>query len=232
MNFLGWLSQNRFLLLLASLLLTLVLPPVVSSLGGSLDFLEFLLVLNLLIAALGERIPRDRRILLVVIVAAALVRAEGQVMDHRIATTAGSVVWLVLAVFTTIGALRFSLVGRNVDREHICAALSVYLLAAHFYGFAYWQLELAWPGSFHLQGAPALAGRFDLTSGFYLSFVTIATLGFGDLVPATPLARGLVVTEAVLGQFYMAVMVAKLVGLYAASGQRGETPSPPTIRRP
>jgi hypothetical protein len=185
-----------------------------------LDFLEFLLVLNLLIAALGERISRDRRILLAVIVAAALVRAEGQFMGHRIATTAGSVGWILLAAFTAAGSLRFSLHGRNVDREHICAALSVYLLAADFYGFAYWQLELASPGSFHSQGVPMPAGSFDLTSGFYLSFVTIATLGFGDLVPATPVARGLVITEAVLGQFYMAVMVAKLVGLYASRGPR------------
>jgi len=58
-------------------------------------------------------------------------------------------------------------------------------------------------------------GAFSLARGIYFSFVTLATLGYGDLVPNSDLTRGLAVLEAVAGQLYVAVIVARLVGAYA-----------------
>ena len=57
-------------------------------------------------------------------------------------------------------------------------------------------------------------GQFSLANGIYFSFVTLATLGYGDVVPQTEIARGLAILEAVSGQLYLAVMVARLVSLY------------------
>jgi voltage-gated potassium channel len=51
--------------------------------------------------------------------------------------------------------------------------------------------------------------------GIYFSFVTLATLGYGDIVPASDVARGLAILEAVIGQFYLTVVVARLVSLYS-----------------
>jgi hypothetical protein len=63
--------------------------------------------------------------------------------------------------------------------------------------------------------------QFSLTQAFYFSFVTLATLGYGDVVPLGEVARGLAIIEAVAGQLYLAVMVARLVSLYVReSGQR------------
>jgi hypothetical protein len=93
------------------------------------------------------------------------------------------------------------------------------MLAGLFYGLAYWKLDTVWRGSFTV--GSAVSGAFDLPSAIYLSFVTVATVGFGDIVPSNPVSRGLVITEAILGQFYMVVLVARLVTLYsAASGSR------------
>ena len=102
--------------------------------------------------------------------------------------------------------------GRGaVDRERIFAALDAYLLAGFLFGVAYWTLERLWPGSF---GGGA-AGQFDFPHAIYFSFVTIATLGYGDVVPVSPPARGLAIVEGISGQMYLAVLVARLVSLYA-----------------
>ena len=74
-------------------------------------------------------------------------------------------------------------------------------------------LEQAWPGSFHLASGEEL----DLPRAVYYSFVTIATLGYGDIVPASHPARGLAILEAISGQMYLAVLIARLVALYATT---------------
>jgi hypothetical protein len=74
----------------------------------------------------------------------------------------------------------------------------------------YAMLDQVWPASF---GSTA-TGDLDVAHGIYFSFVTLATLGYGDVVPLTDAARGLAIVEAVAGQMYMAVLVARLVTLY------------------
>ena len=92
------------------------------------------------------------------------------------------------------------------------AALGAYLLIGLFFGLAYSVLEKVAPGSFALAGQP-LAGDLREAGAIYFSFVTLATLGYGDIVPLTATARGLAVIEAIGGQLYIAVLVARLVSL-------------------
>ena len=63
-----------------------------------------------------------------------------------------------------------------------------------------------------------LGGRPDnwMTS-IYFSFVTLTTLGYGDIVPISPFARTLSITEALIGSFFIAILIAKLVGLGSGS---------------
>jgi voltage-gated potassium channel Kch len=88
------------------------------------------------------------------------------------------------------------------------AALSAYLLAGIFFGIFYWVLERIGPGTFNA------TAEFSGMSAIYFSFVTIATLGYGDIVPRSDVARGLAIVEGVGGQLFLAVMVARLVSLY------------------
>jgi voltage-gated potassium channel Kch len=67
---------------------------------------------------------------------------------------------------------------------------------------------------------------FSTADGIYFSFVTLATLGYGDFVPKTEVARGLVILEAIAGQLYLAVMVARLVSLYVSGAARKRNQSP------
>jgi len=96
-----------------------------------------------------------------------------------------------------------------VDRERILAALDGYLLAGFLFGVAYRALDQLWPGSF---GGAKPVG---LAQSIYFSFVTLATLGYGDVVPVSEPARGFAVVEGVSGQMYLAVLVARLVSLYS-----------------
>jgi len=95
-----------------------------------------------------------------------------------------------------------------VDR--VFAALDTYLLVGLIFGVAYSLLDQAWPGSF----AKPLDTDLGLEGGVYFSFVTLATLGYGDVVPVSDVARGLAILESVAGQLYLAVLVARLVALY------------------
>ena len=66
-------------------------------------------------------------------------------------------------------------------------------------------------------------GRLLLPAGIYFSFITQTTVGYGDILPRSDLARGLAMVQAVTGQLYLAVMVARLVGLYMAGQKEGNS---------
>ena len=110
-------------------------------------------------------------------------------------------------------ALRFVMRADRVDGETICAALSAYLLAGIFFGQIHWSIESTWPGSYAPEDALSASGFV------YYSFVTLATLGYGDILPKSDLARGVATLEVVGGQLFLAVTLARLVGL-AGSAKR------------
>ena len=103
-----------------------------------------------------------------------------------------------------------------MDAEHIFAALDAYLLAGLMFGVVYWVLDQHWHTAF---GAPT-EGDLALPHAIYFSFVTIATVGYGDIVPVGSAARSLAIVEAVGGQMYLAVLVARLVGLHVVTQHR------------
>jgi Ion channel len=101
----------------------------------------------------------------------------------------------------------------EINREVIFGALVVYLLMGLMWGYGYTLLEHLQPGSFN---HPAGLAELDLGAFDYFSFVTMTTLGYGDITPASEPAKAMVMTQAVSGQVYMAVLVARLVGINIA----------------
>ena len=101
----------------------------------------------------------------------------------------------------------------EINREVIFGALVVYLLMGLMWAYGYTLLEHLQPESFT---HPASLPELDLGAFDYFSFVTMTTLGYGDIVPATQAARAMVMTQAITGQVYLAVLVARLVGLNIA----------------
>jgi polyferredoxin len=99
----------------------------------------------------------------------------------------------------------------RVNHDVIWAAVNVYLLLGLVWSYGYEFLELANPQSF--TGPDPNLNRDDF---FYFSYVTLATLGYGDIVPATRPARAMAIFEALTGQLYLAILIARLVGAYVA----------------
>lgn len=203
-----WYRRHRYAVLFYTLLFTLVADPVFTALGWGDELTQFFLAANLVAAATSIDFGGPRPVRLAIVAA---------VIVGRLATGWIDAAWLAagsLALLTFVGlvaaggALRFALTARVIGLEHVYAALSAYLLAGLFFGVAYWALERAAPGSFG--GGPLAA----LPDAIYFSFVTLATLGYGDIVPRGDIARGLAVVEGVGGQLFLAVMVARLVSLY------------------
>jgi hypothetical protein len=138
-----------------------------------------------------------------------LARSAAEWLDHTAVSAIMLCVWTGIGLFAAANALRFAMRATRVDAEHLYAALSAYLLAGIFFGLFYWVLEQVWSGSF------AAPGEFSRMSALYFSFVTLATLGYGDITPRSEVARGLTIVEGVGGQLFLAVMVARLVSLYS-----------------
>jgi hypothetical protein len=126
--------------------------------------------------------------------------------------------WAILAVFFGfISVGFFSYLGRPgaVTDDRIFVSVSLYLLLGMLWFSLYNLLEAVHPGSFALQSTPL--SSLPRGTLIYLSLATLTTLGYGDIVPVTPIARMVAALEAVAGVLYIAITVARLV-----SGYRGD----------
>jgi hypothetical protein len=209
-------AERRYAILFYSLLLALAAAPLLDALRLDARGLQLALGLSLLLGALGIAPGRGRKLLVAATLGVLAVRAAPGWLVGSTLPTASLALWTLLALVTAAVAVRFALRATRVDAEHLYAALSAYLLAGLFLGVLYWAMESLQPGSF-AAGDPADA--WSLASAIYFSFVTLATLGYGDWLPRTELARGLAIVETVAGQFYLAVMIANLASTYVRSGR-------------
>jgi len=200
-------ASHRYAILFYSLLSTLAAVPLLVALGYDAKLLEIFLALSLLAGALGFETGWRKRVFLVLTVAALMAHFA---LPQRFlgVMPAMPTFWTVIALLSAASALR----STRIDAEHIYAALSAYLLAGVFFGVLYSGVEQVWPGSFNIAGAK---GDFPLFDAIYFSFVTLATLGYGDLLPVSEVARGLAIVEAVSGQLFLAVMIARLVSSHS-----------------
>ena len=120
------------------------------------------------------------------------------------------IVWLLIAYLFHC---------RDVDLDTLAASVCVYLTLGLVWLSAYSILVYFQPEAFRDVTAIDEDEQFALMSlksahGLYFSFVTLTTLGYGDMAPATPMARLLAWSEAVVGQLFLTMLVARLVGLH------------------
>ncbi len=126
--------------------------------------------------------------------------------------------------------LKSLLMARSVSANEILGAISLYLVIALVWSFSFDLLERAEPGSFNLidpaeQAASLEGDHRDIAMQFlYFSLVTQSSTGYGDITPASTLAQRMVAIQAVMGQFYMAVVVAYLISLFMVQ-RRENNPS-------
>lgn len=106
--------------------------------------------------------------------------------------------------------------AKSIGSEQISGAISVYLLLAMVFARFYHLLEMAQPGSFLNQTSKLPPTYHDF---IYYSFVTVTTVGYGDIVAANPAAKSLAMLEAIVGVFYLATLISRLTSLYQPSAK-------------
>jgi Ion channel len=132
-----------------------------------------------------------------------------------------SACWMILLGFTVVIILRHILTTRRVTYDTISGAVCGYLLFGVMYAFAFVIIDYFYPGSFSISlkspGAhPYVYVKQEFQHYVYFSFVTLASLGYGDIAPLSAPARACAAMEGIAGQFYIAVLIARLVSLHSS----------------
>ena len=199
----------RFTILFYMLLLFLLMMPIVTTFGWPGLFMRLQVGACLLAAVLPNA---TRRTWLAMVVALSLLVLVQIVPEVSLSVDPAFV--LALTALTLLaaaaGALRFAVKTKTVTGETVYAALSTYLLAGISFGQIYWLVETIHAGSL---AGPA---TFSEPNAVYFSFVTLATLGYGDFLPQTAITRGIATFEVIGGQLFLAVLVARLIGVFGS----------------
>ncbi len=206
----------NFRYLFVGLAAWLLLQPIGDVVLGAYDdrVLGMLLGLLLLVGLWSIGMPRHvLRVGQVLVAAVIVIAAATIVWPNPALQTAGSLLATLYLLGSAVIAFRHLLSHGAITTNHLLGAMTVYLLIGISWALLLGVTERLLPGAF--RGATS----DDLGDFVYLSFVTLATLGFGDIVPVHPVARTLVYVEAVAGQFYVAILVANLVGRYVAAAR-------------
>lgn len=246
--------EGRFSLLFWLLVVAIALPVVVPqgpAIRRGMAAVLFIVMLSGLRAISNHR--RETVVGVILAGPAVVLRTIAAATGSRNAYLASLALYGLFFGYLAVLILLHTLRQTEVDTETIYAAVNVYLLLALFWTMGYNGLAILSPDAFHFPdedplgrvqaermaalGNPALeAARSDdwraaheQAQGtlMYYSFVTLTTLGYGDIYPQNDAARILAMLEATLGQLYLVILVARLVGLYTAqeSQRRKQPPS-------
>jgi len=204
--------------LLIALAVLLIAAPFVEELEGGHLILSslFSLVLLAAVIAVANR-KRSLAIALVIAIPAITARWINQFRPDLVHPAVFLVCALVLLAFVIGHLLYFILHAPVVNAEVLCASIAAYLMLGLMWTVAYWLVDQLTPGgafSFNTgRGAQSMNGF----TGFYFSFITLSTVGYGDITPVSRAARWLAAMEAMTGLLYVAVLIARLVSIYSSA---------------
>ena len=208
------LIEVRFLVLLILILFMLVLTPFLDEFIETKILMDVFLTAIFIIIIYSIRLKRSQAIIALFLVLPLIITTWSEYfVDIKTLSLLTRIFGALFFGYAAINILRIIVKSEKVTKETIFAAIVAYLLIALMWAFLYMILERASPGSFSFpdKGLWGETMRFE-----YLSFVTITTLGYGDITPITDQASALVMIEAVIGQIYLVVLVAWLVGMHVS----------------
>jgi hypothetical protein len=208
---------GRYGSLLIALLLLMLVQPAVETLFGKY-LLEALFIAVLLAGLRALEIKRGllrfELTLLLVSLALSFVGTLGGYEGLFFLGIAGRVLFMLLVASTILLDLFRS---HKVSEDTLAGAVCVYLLIAVIWANVFLLIEFLQPGSFSFtQGQERLqlwVSR-EFFPFYYFSLVTMTTVGYGDMSPVTTEARTFATMEALVGQIYLTILVARLVGMY------------------
>ena len=147
---------------------------------------------------------------LVALICAVIAVFSGMALFHHLMMGAG-LVFFLLAIRYSVRQVLFE---GEVDLNKINGSVCIFLMLALLWAILFQFVEVVMPGSF--SNITSVAGQVEYDKFVYFSLVTLTTLGYGDTTPTTPLSGVLAALEAVVGVFYIAILVAALVGDFMA----------------
>jgi len=202
-------------LLVALALLFLFFPFVEEVKGGDI-IVSILLSLVLLSAVLAVA---DRKGVFFIALVLAIPAIGGRWISHFRPDLVPPPVFLVaglaLIAFVVANLLRFILRAPSVNTEVLCASISAYLMLGLLWTVAYWLVAKMNPNAFAFNPAGGTQQTMAGFDAFYFSFITLSTVGYGDITPVSKIARWLAAAEAMTGLLYVTVLIARLVSLYS-----------------
>lgn len=204
---------------LAALVLLFVASPFIEAMkqGGWLEVGLATLVVCMGVLAVGGR--RRTLILAVVLVLPAVV---GTWLHHLWPASypmeAVLAARLVFLAFVVVRLLVFILRAPKVNSEVLCAGISIYLLLGLLWALAYLLVGGADAKAFSFSVPPDSPHELTRFNAFYYSFMTLTTVGYGDITPVSEVARMLAIMESMSGTLFVGMLIARLVSLYSAPG--------------
>jgi len=207
-------QKNNFVYLFFSLLIFLFSAAVMSEFPGTIgqDIFSVVTILMLLVSIKSLRTEKTWMWAVYTLVAFfVILTVLGKVFEHELNVY---LTLLILLVFFTgsfsLAAKQVLLVG-DIDGNKIIGSLSLYMLLGLIWAVIYLLLLAMDPTAF--SGIETANWQQSFSRVAYYSFVTLTTLGYGDILPTNHLAEFFVYLEAIIGVFYMAIIVASLISL-------------------
>ena len=212
-------SESTFTVLLSIVLALLVIFPLISEQPLAMRLLRLVFFASL---TLTVYLLSPSRTLLKVVMTLGIV---GQLLNWGTFGSHQAVVlisigvdglFMAVSVFFVIGLVAKQ---RDVTADTIFGGICGYLLIGLVWSSIFSIIEHLTPGAFVIDGVAveSTPGRRAIPQLTYFSFVTLTTLGYGDITPAGPLAAGLCALEAMSGQLYIAILIARVVGLHLSN---------------
>ncbi len=210
-------ARGNFFYLLFSLLLLLLLAPLFEEtfIGFITVDIGYSVVLLAAVYAVSEK-KRLFTLALVLVVPIIVARWSNHFLNNDSLALVSNSLTLVFFVFIVCAMLSHVLRDEKVTADKIYGALSVYLLIGVTWALLFTVIEGIRPQSFLIEHTQITSISEYIPHFIYYSFVTLTTLGYGDITPLTPAAKSFSYMEAVTGQMYVAVLIARLVGLHIA----------------
>ena len=204
--------QSRFLLLLVSLLGLMVLEPFLFDRTGIKILLDIFLTVILFTSIYAVSEKKQTAVIAVLLAVPKFATTWAfSFITHPLLHLFDSIFGIIFIGYIIVLILAHIFRQTEVDPETIYGAIVVYILIGLMWVFLYSLTEFLHPQSFSFSHELVLESRKAL---YYFSFVTLTTLGYGDITPVSDPAKSLAMLEAITGQMYIAVLIARLVGTH------------------
>jgi len=225
-NLVAWSRSLRFLQLAVSILLFLLIMPFMGGHPFISLFFQFVLLNALLVSlSASNRLPRLRWVLVALWTAGIVLSSKYHLFpgpgSHRLELVLAASFYLLFLIGCIAATLTYVFKSPRVTLDMIFAAVVAYFFISIIFATFYSILYSFNPGSFNLSVATSPdEPHLLMTEMIYFSLRTIVGVGLGDILPLLPFPRMVAVVEALLGHFYMAVLIGWLVGMFISEALR------------